>query len=99
MDIIRLQIFTICVIKLFILFKSNIELSYFIFVADNLFFLSTKLFSCKKSDYVHKRDIRGVNQTSLGRILKRASRLNLDGIRTTIATYLHTCLSGNVAVA
>ena len=39
-------------------------------------------------------DNRAVNLTDLGRILKRASRRNLDGIRTTIATYLHTCLSG-----
>ena len=40
---------------------------------------------------------RPLNLTSLGRILKRASRRNLDVMGTTIATYLHTCLSGYVA--
>ena len=48
--------------------------------------------TCTCHWYVYTFSIRLLNLTSLGRILKRASRRNLDVMGTTIATYLHTCL-------
>ena len=66
-------------------------------VASNV----THIVICCLNVYLPKLDPRRtanrpLNLTAYGRILKRASRRNLDVMGTTIATYLHTCLSGYV---